>query len=497
LLRCFWLLLALTLCASIAHADPASAPAPSPRPLPELPRAPSLELPVPDPEALEHVDGLLERIRSTDDGVRESALREVLEADASWLPAVVRRLNDLGDQADRAAMKDTLLSIRRKTLEELKRSGSDDETETPDYLMMVSTHPRPTSTAWNQLIQVLALSRISVALGTTPAVRNLIQVYVRFDFLRIDTQRQLKKLETRAVPALIEATRHQAEKVSKWAARQLDALGRGVPSEAVQIEDYDVLSDVLRAYGRIREPDAARIVISFTNSDRAQIREAAREAVALMGEVANWQLRDSYESSVGRKPRRDWSWDRTARELFAEFDALRLGSVYTQFEQGRAAFQAGDLPKMQKAYDEVLTRSPMFDRRNEMVPGYLAFAAAPGTSASDALGALRRSERIATDEAQKKRIASLELTLRAKRQLESGVAEPVLLERALELDASNAAAKELLDRLRGARGSPRAERARYVIAGAILAVALLSIGLIFGIRPKPRQSADEGDANRT
>ena len=80
-------------------------------------------------------------------------------------------------------------------------------------------------------------------------------------------------------------------------------LGKGVPSEAVQTENQAVLADVLRAYGRTRNPDAVRIVVSFANSERAQVRDASRQSVALMGEIASWQLRDSYENVVGNSRR--------------------------------------------------------------------------------------------------------------------------------------------------------------------------------------------------
>ncbi len=88
-------------------------------------------------------------------------------------------------------------------------------------------------------------------IGTVQAVRELIDVYVRFgEFLRMDTQLQLEKLDDKAVGALIEARRHQARKIARWAERQLDMLGKAIASEAVQTEDQEVSRRRAQAYGR-------------------------------------------------------------------------------------------------------------------------------------------------------------------------------------------------------------------------------------------------------
>jgi hypothetical protein len=139
----------------------------------------------------------------------------------------------------------------------------------------------PNNRAWQDLVRVVAMSRMLCHAGGIQAARVLIGVYVRFgEFLRVDTQLQLEKMGGSAVAALIEARHHRAEKIAHWAERQLDGLGKAIPGEAVNTTDYQVLADVLRAYGRVRDPDAARIVISFANSERTQVREAARQAIA-------------------------------------------------------------------------------------------------------------------------------------------------------------------------------------------------------------------------
>jgi hypothetical protein len=473
----------------------AASPPQSPAPLPEAPR---IEQPAPEPAALEELDALLARFRSEELPVRETAVRELLEVSPRLVPAIDQRMNELASSADREEMRRTLEEIRRKARsderERMQAEGKRGAIKTPDYLEMVVRHARPKSKAWQELVAVLAMSRMLVQIGTTPAVRELIDVHVRFgELLRVDTQLQLEKLGDKALAALIETRRHKAEKIARWAERQLDAMGKGIASEAVQTEDQQVLCDVLRAYGRIRDPDAARIVISFANSERAQVREAARQAVVLMGEVAAWQLRDTYETIVGKKPARDWSWDRTARELFAEFDRLRLAQVYRLFEEGQQARDAGDLVKMRQSYDKVLARSPLFERRAEMAAGYLDYARSLGPEGKgDALDALRRAERIAGDEALKSRARSLLFTLEAEELFERGIADQVLFRRALETDPENARAREGLARIERGELEQQSKLGRYAAAAAIGLIALLAILIVALRRGRKTPVTDEG-----
>ena len=483
---------------SAAHAQPADAGASSitRRSLPTLPKPPSLELPRPERSELEQLDLLLSRVRTEDAEAREQAIRELLEVPPRLLSAIDRRMNAIADAGDRDGMKRTLESIRTKARaderEKLEKAGKRGQVETPDYLTMVSQHADPQSKAWQDLISVLAMSRMLVQIATVGAARELVDVYVRFgDFLRVDTQLQLEKLGDKAVAALIEARRHKAEKIGRWAERQLDGLGKAIPSEAVQTADHQVLADVLRAYGRVRDPDAARIVISFANSERAQVREAARQGVVLMGEVAAWQLRDTYETIVGKRPPRDWSWERTARELFGEFDRLRLAQTYDLFERGSAARAEGDPKRMKEAFDKVLARSPLFERRGEMADGYIEFARRRmDEDRSEALDALKRAERIAENDASRRAAGSLLLSLEAEQLLERGLADQLILRRAIELDASNTRARELLLQIERGESKKQSELRRWAAAAAIGLIAIVAIAFIGFRRARPKPGGE-------
>jgi hypothetical protein len=469
-------------------------------PLPPLPKPPSLELPPPDPASVATLDALLGRLVAKDRAVRDTAVSEILEVEADALPAIRRRLVALAESSSKEQMKELLGQIRDKARdgvrEKNREEGREEKTKTPDYLEMLEARALPDSRTWIDLVSVVSLSRMLQQIGNVQAARELVGVYARFgEFLRVDTQLGLEKMGEKAVAALIEAERHPAPKVASWATRQLDALGKGIPGEAVQTQDPEALADILRAYGRARDPDAARLVISFANSERTQIRDAARQAVALMGEVSNWQLRDTYENVVGKKPPREWSWERTARELFGEFDRLRLSETAALFEHGLEAEKSGKLDEAVAAYDEVLAHSPSLERGSEMVPGYMAYARAHLESdTAKASLALRRAARLAPRDAPDGKAAeSLLLTLEAEDLYARGVADQALVKRAQELDPSNTRASRLFSRMDQADAlrDERVARLRYFVAGALGLVALGAVAFLVLRKKAPVEPSSE------
>jgi len=247
-----------------------------------------------------------------------------------------------------------------------------------------------------------------------------------------------------------------------------------------------VLADVLVAYGRVRNPDATRIIVSFANSERAVVRDGARQAIALMGEVGTWQLRDSYESLMGKKPPRDWSWERTARELFREFDRIRDAAVADAFEAGVAARKKGDLEAMRKAWGELLARDPDPDRRVELVEGYLEYADRHFEDKPlEARESLLRAERLSDDPEKKARIESSILALRAQESFAHGVADLALIRRALELSPENERAKALRDRMSHQTAEPLGTRTRWLASGAMALIALAGLATLILRKKSP------------
>jgi hypothetical protein len=454
----------------------------------ELPLAP---LPKPKPRTpdtpvagdLATIDELLARLASQSADDRQAARLAVTRGNESLVPAAAERLRRLGESTDKQALKKTLTALRVK-------AASKDSDEEIDAFALLMDHPEPASRNWRDLVSVLGLSRFLTAVATTEAARQLINIHVRFgEFLRVDTQRQLESLQLRSAAALIEATRHPAPKIASWASRELRKRGLNSPASLLQQTEGVVLADILRAYGFLRNPDLARTLISFASSSQVTIRQAAREAVATMGEVAHWPLRDAYEIRNGRKPPREWSWDRTARELFRAMDEMRLHDVLLAYQSGVAARKQGDLDAMRRHFDAVLTQAPNFEDAETLAAGYLEYALASSSSApAEAADALRRARRLAQGEELRRRVDSLLTTLAAEELLARGITDQILFRRAVELDSTNERAQRGLASITTVQAPAPGRARRYATAGVIGALAALAVLLLLR-RPKRNEDA--------
>jgi tetratricopeptide (TPR) repeat protein len=344
----------------------------------------------------------------------------------------------------------------------------------------VVAHPDRSSTFLRPLTELLAYARMFEEIGTLPAVRRLISVYVRFgEFLRVDTERALERLGDGAVAALIEATGHPVPRIAEWAKKRLDAMGKLVASEAVQVQNPVQRADILRAYGKTRDVGTTRLLISFAASERAAIRLAARQAVVMLGDAGTLELRDAYEKAAGKRAPGDWPWQRVAQELFAEFDRRRLSELYHLFGQGRAAAERGDLGAARELFDRVLAADPTFERGPAMAPVYIAFAEELLDRDVEAAElALRRAERLAPSGPVHDRALSLRYTLDASALARRGIVDEVLIQRARELDPTNTRAVALEDELLSATRADRTTFYRYVAAAVILMVGLLAAGVV-------------------
>ncbi|MDC3979861.1 hypothetical protein [Polyangium jinanense] len=517
-----------------ASASAAAAPA-APASLPELPKLQPIVLQEPDAAALQELDRVLERLTTGDARAKETARTAVAEVTPAVVPAVRARVQELRAGLDRKEAQGLLDDARkagRKSLrdkekaekaekggKEKDKAGKDekaaakddkaskdakapkkskadkekdkDAEDEGDWLEFVLASPKPKSDTWRDLVRLLAMERMLTAAGTTPAVRELLQMYSYFgELLRVDLQRQIGKLRDRAVPALIEGRQHDAKIVQRFASKQLDLLGRAIPGEAVGVTDPQVLADILRAYGRTRDVDAVRVILSFSNSDRIQLREAAREAIAAIGEPGIWQLRDAYLNQTGNKAPREFTWDRIARELFGMYDRARLAEVYKLMDEGAAHAAASRWVEATSAFDKVLARSPVFERRKEMAPAYVAHAKTlEEKEPAAALEMLRKALRLDPKGEGARKIEAEIAYLEGVTLIARGTPDKFPLTKAIELDPSNERAKRALASLEQERIAPqKSSLHRYVAASGVGLVAL--IAMIFLARRKPDAGRD-------
>jgi tetratricopeptide (TPR) repeat protein len=458
-------------------------------PLAELPNPPDFRLAAPRPQAIEAIDRVLNELVAPEQSVREDARGTLLEAKDDWVSGLALRIDRIAERADKEAMKRTLEKARDRARDQLRAEMGKTEA-TPDYLEVVQKYPEPGSQPWRDVTQLLGISRMLSAIGTTEANREIIRIFVRFgEFMRIDCQRQLESMGDLSVAALIETQRHPAPAIAEWAEKLLRQKKKHNPHDAVRTEHPAALADVLVALGRNGDPETARLLISFAGTDQAQVRKAARQGIALLGEVASWQLRDAYLNTTGKQPPRDWTWKRTARELFTEFDRLRLERIYKIYGEAKAAFEKGDLKKMAEGYDQVLAQNPEFDGRAEMVPGYRKYAQTVASEdPSAALLALRRAARIDPEETSRKQTEAELLLLQAKRLKEKGFIDSELLRRA-EASSQTVRDEVLSIRTPGQGVAVWGKSSRYFVAFAVSLVALFGAGwvMLSSLRGRPKE----------
>lgn len=480
------------------HASDAGVPAdeaeaPAVQPLPSFSEPP---LPPAEPAMLLRVDAIVEQLLSPDAPARADALGFIASVDASWLPAVAERFDRLAETANEPALEVLFKRVREparaRGTAAAERAGNASAPVRAHALERVVAHPDRSSAFLRPLTEVLAYARMLERIATLPAARRVVAVYVRFgEFLRADTEHALERMQDAAVAALIEATGHPAPRVREWAKKRLEDMGKHVASEAVQVQDLTLRADILRAYGKTRDVETARLLISFAASERAPIRLAARQAVTLLGEAGLWQLRDAYEKTVGERAPREWAWDRVAAELFAQFDRQRLSELYRLYDQGRDAERRGDLAAARDAYDQVLAGDPLFERGPVMARVYVALAEQQADADPEAATlALRRAERLAPSGEVHDRALSLRYTLDAQALLRRGIVDDVLVQRARELDPDNARAARLEQELEREASGDRSTFQRYVTAALILGLALVAL-IVMALRQRrgPRPPA--------
>lgn len=440
---------------------------PKDMPLSLLPEPRSTDFDSPRPAAVQAIDALLNDIVSPDPLVRKQAAELLLRAKTDWVGGIERRVNRLAERADRAQMKQSFETIRGSR-NELEATGGS------DYLSDTLALPQPEQAAWRDLTQLLALNRMLTAIGSADAARVIVFVYARFgEFIRIDCQRQLDAIGERATAALIEARRHPAPKIAAWAERLLSLRKKLDPHDAVRTGDSTALADILVALGRSRDPELTRLLLSFAASDRAVVQKAAREGLVLMGEVGSWQFKDAYKDITGKSPPRDWTWKRTARELFTEYDRLHLEEAYALLAQGQAALSAKKYGEMIDAYDRILAKVPSFQQQDVLADGYMSAAQAlKDEQPEQAQAAAFVAEHLYEDEKKRTQAEALRRLLQAEQLKAQGWLDQTQLKRARELDPSldvselSSSSSNQVSRAWGATS-------RYVLA---ITAALLALG---------------------
>jgi hypothetical protein len=422
-------------------------------------------------ESSTELDALLARLRTDNAAVRRAAVDEILALEASAVPTIrTRLLAPLGMShfAVHAAM---VRAIRAATG---GREGV--ETDLMEALVQFTPRTPDLDVATERVVLVRALGRIPSA----DAGRALVAFALAHNrIFRLESLRVVRtSMRDYVLPALIEI-RRPSDDTRMFIRQAREAIRRVTPGESVQTRDNALLAEILRAYASLRQPDAMNVVISFINSDRVQVREAARWAVGQYGRESNYAIRQAYENFVGEYPPREWNWERVANEMYAAYDRRRAEEVVTALEEGLTAGREQRYADMMGRFEFVLTRHPLFDRRAEMVEPLMAYAhSLESSDATRAERIYRMALRVDPEGASARAIQGAILYLEAERALARGVADPELYRAALRADPNHARARAQFEAVAQVQVLRSRWRKRAMIALGLLAVALAGVGLL-------------------
>jgi len=468
------------------------------------------------------IDAILGRlVDPADMAVRAGALDQLCQAQAGALPLLAERLfrpNGIASGLQQRLVEEYL---RRLPAELPPESPVPRRTALAPLLHVLILAPHETyRESWAAVLRTIGLLAALDAIDSTEALMEVIRFVGQYEgaYAR-PAGLVVRSKGDRALPALVLSRRVQDGAVKQFLAAQLARMGKDRAPLMAQTDDDELLADILRAIGEVRDPEGVNVMLSFINSDRPFVRRAARESLLRYERNAIWAVRKSYEDLTGEPADASWNWRETMDRLFAAQDAARLEPLDALLAQGLAAAREGRFGEMDELFGAILGREPEYPRRAEMVPGLLAYGEKL-LADGDVLEARRilrlTGYLIPEGDARAARVRAHLAYLEGLRRRDLGFPDPAPFREAAALDPGYRrliASRDDLARLVGAAagsapssGTPGAESSalasgdrdrsmtgRLAVAGGILLAALAALvlllasgrtpGRLFGSRP--------------
>jgi HEAT repeat protein len=417
----------------------------------------------------EQLTRMLDRLRDDSLDARRAAAGALCGLGPEGVPPIARELASLRETSDQGAA--SMLHALRD------RGSREGGSELLDALLQQAPGP-PAVRSLEMDCMVRALAHA----GTPGAARLLVTAASDLaGGLRPEIGRLLRKVGEPAIPALVEARRDLQPEVRSWAASVLGTIVKHAPADALRVQDDHLLGEIMKAYGKVSDMEALPEILALSNSDRAQVRDAAREAVLSYGQDAVWRLREACAVMLGEQPPEGLPAADLARRLFEADDRYRLRDVYAEVDEGVALDREGKTAEAVAVFDQVLAREPLLDRRTEMVHAYAAWGQARETSDPAAARAdLRRALRLDESGPQAVHLRAELHRLEGEALVSEGVDDTSSFDEALAIEPGNRAARDDLQKLRAAPEQGRGRSWRLVASAAVLAIAIAGIVMVGG-----------------
>ena len=252
------------------------------------------------------------------------------------------------------------------------KAHRDEEVDDGDWLDFLLASPHPGDKSWQDLVHLFGMTRMLAAVGTTPAVREMVQLYAHFgDLVRIDLQRQIAQAPRQGRAGAHRGTparRQDRPAMGEQGARRPRPRDPGRGGGVERYPDPRRRPPRLRSHPRRRRGTRHPLVLQQRSraAPRGRARGARRHRRG--GRVADPRPvprphGGEAAASLGVGPPR-------ARALRALRPPAALGDPQADGRGRRHAADAGKLAAAVDAFDKVLARAPLFERRREMAPTY-------------------------------------------------------------------------------------------------------------------------------
>jgi hypothetical protein len=379
--------------ASVSAENPTGTPAG--KPLGPLPILEAIVEPARDAAGDERYNRLLEEIVANRYGATLEGALGLDEIQTGWTARAREQLEQISAQWTQKQFEPVLTTVRTRGRERMRKDSGLPE----EWLSFALLKPAPTDATWRALTDWLFALRVLRTQASPAAGRAVVAEAAHWlPLMRPELNRAVLGLGHQAVPALLEARRHDAAIVRDWAEQRLDELGRVAPGEAVATQDPALLAEILRVYGRTRDLSAFRVLLGFVSHEQPEVRRAARGAVTAFGGAGLWQLRDEYQNLSGKKPPKSMNWEQLWREILTLTDRQKQREFEGLLDEGLKAAAAGDRKAALEQFERVRTAAPGLPRLAETLSHYVLEARTLRESApAEALRLYRIAGYIAKD----------------------------------------------------------------------------------------------------